>query len=167
MSDRGSVFFGAFMGVLLGFLADRAIEWTRDRDRRIKFLFDTRSEIIDNCDRLQGRGLRMITNVWDSGVSIGLLQNLSSEQVRRLSRTYHRIKANHAEAVICREAGELYRSKPKGPEKDQAHVRWVGLSMELEKRENNLKKALSSLITDKEFWKPLSFSDKSTDSHYT
>ncbi len=160
MSTRDTVFLGPFMGVLLGFSVDRFIEWLQNRNRKIKFLKDSRNEIKENRDRLKGSGSRMITDVWDSGASIGMMQLLTSEQTQLLSKTYHRIKANHAEAVICRDAAEHYRSLPNGPLKKQAALRWENLTCDLKKREENLKTALTELIEDKAFWKPLSINSK-------
>ncbi|MHA1543122.1 MAG: hypothetical protein ACTSQH_09110 [Candidatus Hodarchaeales archaeon] len=111
-SQLGATLFGVYLGIKLE--SSKRIEERKDLDslRRKRLLEDIHLELVENKRKLDGKGHRMNMDIWDSGISSGLIQLLDSDQLRILSDLYHKVKGNLYEAKIHRQARETSDSIP-------------------------------------------------------
>lgn len=162
-SEYAIFFFIELLATLLGVFTalhfERKHREKEQRERndtsRLRLLEDIHGELERNAGHLEGKGHRMITDVWDSGVSSGLIQLLDSRKMRRLLKLYHAIKGQEYEARIARQAGEQFRSIPESEidKSSTAYGRWSQLSEMGIKREANLKKRINKILNEEDVWK--------------
>ena len=144
--------FASFLGVFFAFNFDLIIYNLRQRERRYRLLRDIHKELKRNSSKLVGKGYVLSKYGWDSGISTGLIQNLDSNELEKLSDIYHNIDINNFEAKMCRQAGESFSSLPaESSERAAAKRRWERLSSILKTREYKLKKTIDDIFNE-DFW---------------
>lgn len=144
--------FASFIGVFFAFNFDVILYNLRQRERRYRLLRDIHKELKRNLSKLVGKGYVLSKYMWDSGTSTGLIQNLDSNELEKLSDIYHNIDINNFEAKMCRQAGESFSSLPAGSsERSAAKRRWERLSSILINRESEIKKMIENLFKE-DFW---------------
>lgn len=152
-------FAAAASGVFIAFYLENKRREKEQREhneiRTLRLLDDIQGELKRNARHLEGKGHRMITDVWDSGISSGLIQLLDSRIMRRLSNLYHAIKGQEYEAKIARQAGEEFRSIPESEidKSSAAYRRWLQLSEMGNVREAGLKRRIETILQEEDFWK--------------
>ena len=70
------------IGVYSAFNINNVLVKIRQRDRRDRLLRDIYFELKGNSVKLVGKGYVLNTDIWDSGVSTGIIQHLDSKKLR-------------------------------------------------------------------------------------
>ena len=97
-----------FFGVFLAFMLDRLIDWRKEQQAKKELLKNLSYELNELKKSLTGDAYRLYPDVWDSAVSSGQLNLLSSEQLNKLTKVYHTVKGTDYEAIRVRDAKEAY-----------------------------------------------------------
>lgn len=137
-----------FLGVFLAFMLDRGIDVrNRRRDKR-DLLRDLRDELEETKGNLNGKGLMLYPDVWDSAVSSGQIRLLNSDQVTKLARVYRYVKGTEYEAKRRRDAFEEYKTHAVAFESyaEEIMKSWNEAQM---KREKILRKMIEELLGEK------------------
>jgi len=152
-SDYAIAVFAGFIGLFFALTFNNILDNIRRRDRRDRLLQDIYFELKENSAKLVGKGYHLNNDVWDSGKSAGLIQELTSYQLRQLSTIYHYLDTTMREADYCRQAGEEHSMIPaiESRRKEAAKQRFEKLSKMIETRETELRKRIDALLNE-DFW---------------
>jgi hypothetical protein len=97
-----------FSGVFLAFMLDRVIDWRKEQQSKTELLKNISCELNELKKSLIGDVYRLYPDVWDSAIASGKLDLLNSEQLKKLTNVYRKIKGTDYEAVRVRDAKEAY-----------------------------------------------------------
>lgn len=138
-----------FLGVFFAFTLDRAIDIrNRRRDKR-DLLRDLRNELEETNGKLNGKGLMLYPDVWDSAVSSGQIRLLNSDQVIKLARIYRYVKGTEYGAKRRRDAFEEFKREYIHDFEDRKENLMKSWDKTQMKREKNLRKMIKELLKEK------------------
>ncbi len=124
---------GSLGGVLLAFLIERRRTKNEDDLKRVAFLERIKAELEFDKTRLGKTGDLLKTDIWRSGISSGVIQLLTPEELISLSILYNEIDNYEYESKRCRDVGEDYNKYSYNLELSSSlRKHWLTLSTNLE-----------------------------------
>ena len=139
-----------FSGVFLAFMLDRVIDWRKAQHTKKELLKNISCELNSLKESLTGDAYELYPDVWDSAVASGQLQLLDSDQLKKLTKVYGKIKGTDYEAVRVRDAKEAFVQNQNSIKAGDLQVNWLLIGQRHLKRMEETKALIDEVL--KERW---------------